>query len=90
MVEIDGLWIDFHSSKLADLTIVTSDNPRDEKPEDILADIVTGVEKADGKYITIINREEAIRYAIEHAEEGRQCGQGALHNQLFIEQNIEK
>ncbi len=58
------------SSKLADLTIVTSDNPRDEKPEDILADIVTGVEKADGKYITIINREEAIRYAIEHAEEG--------------------
>lgn len=58
------------SSKLADLTIVTSDNPRNEKPEDILADIVTGVEKADGKYITIINREEAIRYAIEHAEEG--------------------
>ncbi|MDE6851120.1 MAG: UDP-N-acetylmuramoyl-L-alanyl-D-glutamate--2,6-diaminopimelate ligase [Lachnospiraceae bacterium] len=58
------------SSRLADLTIVTSDNPRDEKPEDILEDIVTGVKKADGEYITIINREEAIRYAIEHAREG--------------------
>lgn len=58
------------SSRLADLTIVTSDNPRDEKPEDILADIVTGVQKADGEYITIINRAEAIRYAIEHAQEG--------------------
>lgn len=58
------------SSKLADLTIVTSDNPRDEKPEDILADIVTGVEKAEGKYITILDRAEAIRYAIEHAQEG--------------------
>lgn len=58
------------SSKLADLTIVTSDNPRDEKPEDILADIVTGVKKADGEYVTIIDRAEAIRYAIENAEEG--------------------
>ena len=58
------------SSKLADLTIVTSDNPRREKPEDILEDIVTGVKKADGKYITIIDRKEAIRYAIEHAKEG--------------------
>ncbi|MCH5267850.1 MAG: UDP-N-acetylmuramoyl-L-alanyl-D-glutamate--2,6-diaminopimelate ligase [Lachnospiraceae bacterium] len=58
------------SSKLADLTIVTSDNPRDEKPEDILADIVVGVEKADGEYVTIIDRAEAIRYAIENAKEG--------------------
>lgn len=58
------------SSKMADLTIVTSDNPRNEQPEAIIADIVTGVEKADGKYITIIDRAEAIRYAIEHAQEG--------------------
>lgn len=58
------------SSRLADLTIVTSDNPRKEEPEAIVADIVTGVKKADGKYITIVDRKEAIRYAIEHAEEG--------------------
>ena len=58
------------SSKLADLTIVTSDNPRNEEPEAIVADIVTGVERADGKYITIVDRKKAIRHAIEHAEEG--------------------
>lgn len=58
------------SSKLADLTIVTSDNPRSEEPQAIIDDIVTGVKKAGGKYITITGRPEAIRYAIENAEEG--------------------
>ncbi len=58
------------SSSLADLTIVTSDNPRKEEPETIIEDIVTGVKRADGDYITIIDRREAIRYAIEHAKEG--------------------
>ncbi len=58
------------SSRLADLTIVTSDNPRNEEPQAILDDIVTGVKKAEGAYVTIIDRAEAIRYAIEHAKEG--------------------
>ncbi|MCD8231688.1 MAG: UDP-N-acetylmuramoyl-L-alanyl-D-glutamate--2,6-diaminopimelate ligase [Clostridiales bacterium] len=58
------------SSRLADLTIVTSDNPRNEEPEAIIEDIITGVKKADGRYISIVDRAEAIRYAIEHAEEG--------------------
>ncbi|MCR5202764.1 MAG: UDP-N-acetylmuramoyl-L-alanyl-D-glutamate--2,6-diaminopimelate ligase [Lachnospiraceae bacterium] len=58
------------SSKYADLSIVTSDNPRKEEPEAIIEDILVGVKKADGKYITIIDRKEAIRYAIENAEEG--------------------
>lgn len=58
------------SSQYADLTIVTSDNPRDEKPEDIIADILTGVKKADGEYVTIPDRKEAIRYAILNAREG--------------------
>ena len=58
------------SSKLADLTIVTSDNPRNEEPQAIIDDIVTGVKKADGEFITIIDRAEAIRYAIENAKEG--------------------
>lgn len=58
------------SSKLADFTIVTSDNPRNEEPQAILDDIVTGVKKAEGEYITIIDRAEAIRYAIENAKEG--------------------
>lgn len=58
------------SSRLADFTIVTSDNPRKEEPEAIIEDIVTGVKRADGSYITITDRREAIRYAIEHAKEG--------------------
>jgi UDP-N-acetylmuramoyl-L-alanyl-D-glutamate--2,6-diaminopimelate ligase len=58
------------SSKLADLTVVTSDNPRFEKPEDIIEDILTGVKRANGTYITIPDRRDAIRYVIENAKEG--------------------
>lgn len=58
------------SSKLADFTVVTSDNPRNEEPQAIIDDIVTGVKKADGQYITIIDRADAIRYVIENAKEG--------------------
>lgn len=58
------------SSRLADFTIVTSDNPRNEEPAAIIEDIVTGVKKADGEYIMIEDRKEAIRYAIENAQEG--------------------
>lgn len=53
----------------SDYTIITSDNPRYEKPEDIIADIVEGIEKTKGEYITITDRREAIAYAITHARE---------------------
>ncbi|MCH5272234.1 MAG: UDP-N-acetylmuramoyl-L-alanyl-D-glutamate--2,6-diaminopimelate ligase [Lachnospiraceae bacterium] len=56
------------SSRYADVTIVTSDNPRFEEPEAIIEDILTGVKKADGAYVTITDRKEAIRYALVHAE----------------------
>ncbi len=58
------------SGRLADLTVITSDNPRFEEPEDIIADIVTGIRKTDGKYVTITNRKEAIAYTIRHGEPG--------------------
>ena len=58
------------SGKLADLTIITSDNPRFENPEDIIADIVTGIEKTDGKYVKITDRKEAIAYAIHNGQPG--------------------
>lgn len=58
------------SSKMADFTIVTSDNPRYEEPEDIIADIVTGIQKGPGKYVTIVDRREAVKYALKNAEEG--------------------
>lgn len=58
------------SGRLADFTIITSDNPRFEEPLDIIADIVTGIEKTDGEYIKIPDRKEAIRYAIENGRKG--------------------
>ena len=56
------------SGRLADFTIITSDNPRFEEPMDIIADIVTGIEPTGGKYIKIPDRKEAIRYAIENGQ----------------------
>ena len=58
------------ASRLADFTIVTSDNPRREKPEDIIADIITGIKRAGGEYTVIPDRRKAIFYALENALEG--------------------
>ena len=58
------------SAKLADLTIVTSDNPRFEEPQEIIDDIKIGLAKTDGKYVEIIDRKEAIKYAIANGRPG--------------------
>lgn len=58
------------SGRLADLTVITSDNPRFEDPQAIIDDIRTGMEKTDGKFVEIIDRKEAIRYVIENGMEG--------------------
>ena len=58
------------SGRLADFTVITSDNPRFEEPQDIIEDIKTGIGKTDGEYVEICDRREAIAYAISHAEEG--------------------
>lgn len=58
------------SGKLADLTIITSDNPRFEEPQDIIDDIKVGIGKTKGKYVEICDRKEAIKYAITHGEKG--------------------
>ena len=58
------------SGKLADFTVITSDNPRFEEPQAIIDDIITGIERTDGKYTAICDRKEAIRYAIENGRPG--------------------
>ena len=58
------------SGRLADFTIITSDNPRFEEPQAIIDDIKTGIGKTDGKYVEICDRKEAIAYAIDHGEPG--------------------
>lgn len=58
------------SGRLADLTVITSDNPREEEPQDIINDIRTGMEKTTGKYIEIIDRKEAITHVIHNGQPG--------------------
>ena len=58
------------SGRMSDFTIITSDNPRFEEPQDIIDDIIVGMKKTDGEYIAVCDRKEAIRYAIEHGRAG--------------------
>lgn len=58
------------SGRLADLTIISSDNPRFEEPQAIIDDIKIGIGKTDGKYVEICDRKEAIKYAIENGQPG--------------------
>lgn len=58
------------SGRLADLTVITSDNPRFEEPQAIIEDIKTGMHKTSGKYVEICDRREAIAYVIDHGEPG--------------------
>lgn len=58
------------SGKLADLTVITSDNPRFEEPQEIIDDIKKGMAKTDGKYVEIADRKEAIRYVIANGQPG--------------------
>ena len=46
------------SGRLADLTIITSDNPRFEEPQEIINDIKVGIAKTDGAYVEICDRKK--------------------------------
>ena len=56
------------SSKYADLTIISTDNPRFESRESIAREIEKGV--TNSNYIIILDRAEAIKYAYENSNEG--------------------
>ena len=58
------------AARLSDFVIVTSDNPRTEDPEEIIRQILPGVEEHDTPYTVIVNRREAMKYAVEHAQPG--------------------
>ena len=55
------------SGKIADYTIITSDNPRTEEPQKIVEQIEEGIKKTKGKYEVIVDRTEAIEKAIKMA-----------------------
>ncbi len=58
------------AGRLADLCLVTSDNPRSEDPEKIIDEIIPGLARGVGKraYLRIADRKEAIFRAIKEAE----------------------
>ncbi len=56
--------------RLSDFIIVTSDNPRSENPESIIADILAGIPDTQGRTLSIIDRKEAIKKAVELAKPG--------------------
>lgn len=58
------------AGKLADLSILTSDNPRTEDPMEILYAIERGIKRTNGRYEMIENRKEAIARALQVAQEG--------------------
>ena len=55
------------AARLADFVIVTSDNPRSEDPESIIRQILPGVEKHATEHVVIVNRRDAIEYAVRNA-----------------------
>ncbi|MCC8170058.1 MAG: UDP-N-acetylmuramoyl-L-alanyl-D-glutamate--2,6-diaminopimelate ligase [Oscillospiraceae bacterium] len=56
------------AGKNSDYSIITSDNPRTEDPDAIVAQIEEGMKRTDGEYTLIVDRRKAIGYALDFAE----------------------
>ena len=67
------------AAEIADFVVVTTDNPRTEKPADIIADILPGLEGFNTPHVVVEDRVEAIHFCLDHAEAGDVivlCGKG--------------
>lgn len=58
------------AAKFADKLIITSDNPRNENPDDIIKDVISGLDGLNVDYDVITDRKEAILHALKTAEKG--------------------
>jgi UDP-N-acetylmuramoyl-L-alanyl-D-glutamate--2,6-diaminopimelate ligase len=79
------------SGRLSDLTIVTSDNPRNEEPADIINDILSGLIGTSGKHVVEPDRRKAIEYAISTAVADDFviiAGKGHENYQIFRDRTI--
>ena len=79
------------AGRLSDLSILTSDNPRQEDPLKIISDIVVGTQKSGGKYVIEPDRAKAIQLAIDEARAGDivlLAGKGHEDYQIFADRTI--
>jgi UDP-N-acetylmuramoyl-L-alanyl-D-glutamate--2,6-diaminopimelate ligase len=79
------------SGKLADYTVITSDNPRTEEPLSIIAQIEAGMKDSGGEYEVEPDREKAIRKAIMMAKQGEAvviAGKGHEDYQIIGKEKI--
>lgn len=58
------------SGKLADFSIITTDNPRFEEPMDIICQVETGIQNVTNNYLCVADRKTAIKYGIKKLESG--------------------
>jgi len=75
------------SGRLADYTVITSDNPRTEDPKNIIKMIEEGMKKTSGKYTCIEDRTKAIKYAINMAKENDLIILAGKGHETYIEKN---
>lgn len=78
------------SGNIADFTVITSDNPRTEEPEKIVRQIEEGTKKTKGKYVAIVDRIEAIKYAIDMANKNDIIVLAGKGHETYQEINGEK
>lgn len=79
------------AGNLADIVVITSDNPRTENPVAIIEDIKIGIDRTLGEYIIIVNRREAIEYALKIAKDRDTvllCGKGQETYQIIGKEKI--
>jgi UDP-N-acetylmuramoyl-L-alanyl-D-glutamate--2,6-diaminopimelate ligase len=80
------------TGRLSDLTILSSDNPRNEDPLKIISDIIVGLQKTSGKYLIEPDREKAIGLAMDEARAGDiilLAGKGHENQQILADRTLE-